>query len=182
MTEALRLADLWLDEATDLPSGVTTIEAWSQVDWVEKTLGTWSALCDPVRRRVVAAMSSAMPPEVAEQAGPMAPMMSQFGGMMFGAQLGQGIAALAGEVVSQHRHRPAARPDRDGGAGARQPRRFAEGLERPADEVRLYPGAARGRPPAPVRPRPVAAPAADRGRRRLRTRHRASTRRPSRRR
>ena len=100
VAEAVRLADLWLDAVTDLPSGVTTAQAWSRVDWVEKTIATWAALCDPVAGRVVTAMSSALPPEVGEQAGPMAPMMSQLGGMMFGAQLGQGLAGLADEVVS----------------------------------------------------------------------------------
>ncbi len=31
VTEAVRLADLWLDDVTDLPSGVVTIETWSRV-------------------------------------------------------------------------------------------------------------------------------------------------------
>lgn len=100
VSDALRLADVWLDGVTDLPSGVTSTAAWSQVDWVEKTIGTWASLCDPVASRVVTAMSSALPPEVAAQAGPMGPMMTQLGGMMFGAQLGQGLAGLAAEVVS----------------------------------------------------------------------------------
>src|SRR6266571_496946 len=32
--EAVRLADLWLEEATTLPSGVRTIAAWSRSEWV----------------------------------------------------------------------------------------------------------------------------------------------------
>ncbi|HEX6754677.1 MAG TPA: zinc-dependent metalloprotease, partial [Mycobacteriales bacterium] len=48
LVEAVRLADLWLDPATSLPSGVTAAEAWSRVEWVERTLPVWSALCDPV--------------------------------------------------------------------------------------------------------------------------------------
>ncbi|MEO9237661.1 MAG: zinc-dependent metalloprotease [Jatrophihabitantaceae bacterium] len=138
VTESIRLADLWLGEATDLPSGVRTIEAWSQVDWVEKTIGTWSALCDPVAGRVVAAMSGALPPEVAEQAGPMAPMMAQIGGMMFGAQLGQGLAALAAEVVSSSEiGLPLGAP----GTAALVVSNldsFAAGLQRPVADVRLF--------------------------------------------
>jgi hypothetical protein len=38
VAEALRLADLWLDQATELPSGIERTAAWSRVDWVEKTL------------------------------------------------------------------------------------------------------------------------------------------------
>ena len=98
--QAVRLADLWLDDVTELPSGVRNATAWSQVDWVERTIGTWGKICDPVAGRVVSAMSTSLPPELAAQAGAMAPMMSQLGGLMFGAQLGQGMAALAAEVVS----------------------------------------------------------------------------------
>ena len=138
VAEAVRLADLWLDAVTDLPSGVTTAQAWSQVDWVEKTISTWSELCDPVASRVVAAMSNALPPELAEQAGPMAPMMSQLGGMMFGAQLGQGLAGLAAEVVSSSEiGLPLAGL---GAAGLVVPNlgKLATELDRPLDEVRLF--------------------------------------------
>src|ERR1700752_4789365 len=35
--EALRLADLWLDEATTFPSGISAATAWSRSEWVEAT-------------------------------------------------------------------------------------------------------------------------------------------------
>ncbi|MDQ1745431.1 MAG: hypothetical protein QOE23_3770 [Pseudonocardiales bacterium] len=138
VADALRLADVWLDGVTDLPSGITTTEAWSQIDWVEKTIGTWAALCDPVAGRVVAAMSSAIPPEVAAQAGPMAPMMAQLGGMMFGAQLGQGIAALADEVVSATEIGLPLGPVGTGALVLANLDALAEGLERPVADVRLF--------------------------------------------
>jgi putative hydrolase len=137
-SDALRLADLWLDDVTDLPSGIGTTQAWSQVEWVEKTVQTWSALCDPVAARVVTAMSGALPPDVAEQAGPLGPMMSQLGGLMFGAQLGQGLAALAGEVVSAT---DVGLPLGPSGVGALVPsnlNEFARGLDHPAGDVRLF--------------------------------------------
>jgi putative hydrolase len=137
-TDALRLADVWLDGATDLPSGITTAEAWSQIDWVEKTIGTWAALCDPVASRVVAAMSSAIPPEVAAQAGPMAPMMAQLGGMMFGAQLGQGIAGLASEVVSATEVGLPLGPVGTGALVLANLDALAAGLQRPVADVRLF--------------------------------------------
>src|SRR3954451_23514269 len=51
VAEALRLADLWLDQVTDLPSGVDRALAWSRVEWVEQTLPAWSALIDPLAER-----------------------------------------------------------------------------------------------------------------------------------
>ena len=138
VSDALRLADVWLDGVTDLPSGLRTTQAWTQVDWVEKTVGTWATLCDPVAGRVVAAMSSSLPPEVAEQAGPMAPMMAQLGGLMFGAQLGQGLAALAGEVVSATDIGLPLGPAGTGALVVSNVDTFAEGLERPVADVRLF--------------------------------------------
>ncbi|MDQ1732917.1 MAG: hypothetical protein QOK10_3076 [Pseudonocardiales bacterium] len=138
VSEAIRLADHWLDDVTDLPSGISTTQAWSQVDWVEKTIGTWASVCDPVAGRVVAAMSSALPPEVAAQAGPMAPMMAQLGGLMFGAQLGQGLAALAGEVVSATDVGLPLGPQGTGALVVRNVEELASGLERGLEEVRLF--------------------------------------------
>jgi putative hydrolase len=139
--ETVRLADLWLDEATDLPSGVSSVEAWTRVQWIERTQQVWSALCDPVAARVVAAMSSALP-EQAQAAGlasgPMAGVMSQFGGLMFGVQVGQGLAEMAKEVVSST---DIGLPLGPAGVAVLLPENvasFGTGLERSEDEVRLY--------------------------------------------
>src|SRR3982750_4854821 len=59
VADALRLADLWLDPVTELPSGVDRPLAWSRVEWVEQTLPAWSTLIDPLAERVVGAMTSA---------------------------------------------------------------------------------------------------------------------------
>lgn len=138
VTEAVRLADLWLDPATPLPSGVTAVEAWSRVEWVERTLPAWSALCDPVASRVVGAMSEMVPDEAAAQAGPLLGMVGQVGGLMFGAQVGQALAKLAGEVLSST---DVGLPLGPAGVAALLPdsvAAFGAGLERPADEVRLF--------------------------------------------
>lgn len=80
VADALRLADLWLDEATTLPSGLTADAAgWNRVRWVEETLPVWQQLIDPVASRVVDGMGDALrtglgglaehglPPEMAAQ-------------------------------------------------------------------------------------------------------------------
>ena len=140
--EAVRLADLWLDDVTDLPSGVRTIEAWSRVEWLERTLPVWTSLCDPVAARVVAAMANAIPAEQLEAFGgadnPLTGIMNQIGGVMFGAQVGQGLGGLAGEVVSST---DVGIPLGPPGIAALVPENvanFGQGLERPADEIRLY--------------------------------------------
>ncbi|HEY2167446.1 MAG TPA: zinc-dependent metalloprotease [Jatrophihabitantaceae bacterium] len=141
VADAIRLADLWLDEVTDLPSGVSAIESWTRLDWIEKTLPVWSALCDPVASRVVAAMTNAIPAEQAQvlgAGGPLTGILSQFGGLMFGAQVGQGLGALAQEIISAT---DIGLPLAPIGVAALVPENvaaFGEGLARPEDEVRLY--------------------------------------------
>ena len=153
VADALRLADLWLDEVTQLPSGVQTIESWTRLEWLDRTLPVWRSLCDPVAERVVAAMSSALPSEGEQAAelgeamgamgallpaGGIGAIMNQIGGLMFGAQVGQGLAGLAGEVVSST---DIGIPLGPTGVSALVPANvaaFGAGLERPAEEVRLY--------------------------------------------
>jgi putative hydrolase len=141
VSDAVRLADLWLDAVTDLPSGVTSVESWTRLEWIEKTLPVWALLCDPVAARVVAAMSSAIPAEQFAELGagnPLAGIMSQVGGLMFGAQVGQGLGGLAQEVVAST---DVGLPLGPIGVAALVPENVAEfgaGLERPEDEVRLY--------------------------------------------
>ena len=154
VADAVRLADLWLDEVTELPSGVQTVESWTRHEWLEKTLPVWRSLCDPVAERVVAAMSSALPSGEGESdavqmeaLGPLRGMlppggigaiMNQVGGLMFGAQVGQGLSGLAREVVAST---DIGLPLGPTGVAALVPANvqdFGAGLERPADEIRLY--------------------------------------------
>src|SRR5208337_1059732 len=57
ITDAVRLADLWLDEVTAFPSGIHKIEAWSRSEWLEATFPIWAKLCDPIAAKGVEAMS-----------------------------------------------------------------------------------------------------------------------------
>ncbi|GGO49966.1 hydrolase [Streptomyces daqingensis] len=136
--EAVRLADLWLDGVTSLPSGSGTAEAWSRAEWVELTLPVWKDLVDPVAERVGAAMGDVLPEEMQAMAGPLIGMMRSMGGAMFGTQIGQALGVLAGEVVgSSDIGLPLGPP----GKAALLPGNMSalgEGLGVPQDEVRLY--------------------------------------------
>ncbi|WP_017585183.1 zinc-dependent metalloprotease [Nocardiopsis ganjiahuensis] len=136
--EALRLADLWLDQATDLPSGLQTAQAWSRSEWIEKTMDSWAQLCDPLTAKTVQAMGQNLPEEMASVAGPLLGMIQQMGGMMVGQQAGQAIGGLAQEVIGTT---DIGLPLAGEGNAALLPSgvfRFSEGLEIPEDEVRLY--------------------------------------------
>ena len=138
VVEALRLADLWLDEVTTHPAGIRTPQAWSRSEWVEHTLPVWSQVCDPMAKHMVESMGSAMPEEMQAMAGPLVGMVRQMAGAMVGGQAGQAIGALALEVVGST---DIGLPLAPAGVGALLPsgvRAFGEGLEVDEDEVRLY--------------------------------------------
>src|SRR6267154_1528429 len=69
VTDALRLADLWLDEVTGFPTGVRQAQAWSRSEWVEATLPVWSKLCDPIADKAVNAMSGMLTEDPDELGG-----------------------------------------------------------------------------------------------------------------
>ncbi|MFV2198317.1 zinc-dependent metalloprotease [Nocardiopsis sp. LOL_012] len=136
--EALRLADLWLDQATDLPSGLQTAQAWSRSEWIEKTMDTWAQLCDPLTSKTVQSMGRNLPEEMQNVAGPLLGMVQQMGGMMVGQQAGQAIGELAREVIGTT---DIGLPLAGEGRAALLPpgvAAFGEGLGIPDDEVRLY--------------------------------------------
>jgi putative hydrolase len=155
--EAGRLADHWLDEATTLPGVGGEVAAWTRMQWMQETLPVWQTLADPIAGKVVDAMGSALAgglsslPELPGlegqlpegfdlsqmmgAGGPFMGMLRQIGGLLFGAQVGSALAALAQEVVS---------PTDVGlplGPAALLPLNVAaagEGLEVPEDQLRLY--------------------------------------------
>jgi putative hydrolase len=138
VTEAVHLAEQWLDPATALPAGAKKAEAWSARDWVERTLGTWQRLCDPVARQVSGAWVEALPAEAKEAAGPLLSIVSQMGGMAFGSQLGGALAQLGAEVLTSTDVGLPLGPE---GTAALLPaniEKFTAGLERPASEVMVF--------------------------------------------
>lgn len=95
-----RLAEHWLDAATEFPAGSSQIIPWSRAEWVEASMPAWQRLVEPVAESVVKAMGSALPAEAQAMAGPMLGMLTQMGSAMFTQQIGQAIGELSGEVVS----------------------------------------------------------------------------------
>jgi len=160
ITEAVRLADLWLDEATTFPSGIRKIEAWSRSEWLEATFPIWAKLCDPIAAKGVEAMSGMLnidPAQLGEEvpeemrqalgalggggAGGLAglsAMLRQIGGAMIGSQTGTAVGELAREVVGSSDIGLPLGPE---GVAALLPAgvaQFGQGLSVDAGEVRVF--------------------------------------------
>lgn len=103
--EALRVADLWLSSATDIPQAAIPQLVWSRAEWVEATLEAWKSLTEPIASSVAEAMSEVMRDSGMELAAPTGfnidptAMLRQFGGAVFGMQVGNAVGTLAQEVL-----------------------------------------------------------------------------------
>lgn len=149
--EAARLAEMWLDATTTLPAGTIGSAAWSRAEWVVSTLPEWQRIIEPVAAQLQQAFAAAMPegpvdpgdlsglpPELAAMAGPMLGMARQIGSVMFSMQVGQGLAELAGSVVSSTDVGIPLTTDSRIALLPRNIAEFGEGLGIPADEVRIF--------------------------------------------
>ena len=117
VVDAVSIAEVWLDSATDFPRVGTSPLVWSRADWVEQTMPIWRRLVEPVATHIADAMAETIRaddpdaaaaaeaagfpigPELANLSGMMKPMLRSAGSSMFGMQLGQGLGRLATEVV-----------------------------------------------------------------------------------
>lgn len=138
VADAVRLAEVWLDEATTLPSGVRKAVAWTPVQWLEQTMPTWKGLCNPVAQQLSRTWESSLPAEAAQFAGPMMGMLTQMSGMAFGTQLGQGLGQLAKEVLTSTDIGLPLAPEGEAVLLPEAIATFADGLEQPAQEIVVF--------------------------------------------
>lgn len=120
--EAIRIAEVWVDESTTFPSTGATGRAWSRSEWLEATMPAWQEVIEPVAEEVLAEITGmlttdgdptgGLPEELramlggvsgadlAAMLGPLKGMAQVMSANMFAMQVGQALASLAGEVVS----------------------------------------------------------------------------------
>jgi putative hydrolase len=162
-TEALTVAELWLDAATGLPPSGGPKHAWSRSEWVEATLPAWNALVAPVASSMADALATVladqmpggmdlsieMPGLPAGALGPLgvggglggldpAQLLRRLGSAVFGMQVGHAAGTLSREVFGAT---DVGLPLLPGPGTVLVPTNvaaFADGLDAPAGEVRLF--------------------------------------------
>src|SRR3954453_23754686 len=138
IADAIQLADHWLDETTQFPSGVTSTAAWSRAEWIVGTTDRLKVLVDPIAASSVGALGNALPAEAANMGGPIIAMLGKAIGAMLAQQVGSGLGALAGEVLTAS---DIGLPLGASGRAALVPANvagFAQGLDVPDSDVLLY--------------------------------------------
>lgn len=158
--QVVQVANLWLDQVTDLPRPEGRTRALSRSEWIELSLPVWRTLTEPVATGVAQAMTSAMQDQLKALGeddvelpqlpgmpagmdprallGQMEPMMRRMSSGMFGAQVGQAVGGLAGETVSGTEVGLPLLPDETIALLPANVAAFADGLQVEAGEVHLY--------------------------------------------
>lgn len=158
VADAMRLADVWLDGATQFPACPGDAQAWSRSEWLEATFPAWKGMIAPVADQfsrtvsqllsggqgddaasaAAANLPAGFPAELAAVAGPLLGMARSLGAATFGMQAGEGLAALAAEVLSSSDIGVPLTKDVGAALVPENIVAFGEGLELPADDVRLF--------------------------------------------
>lgn len=159
-TDALGVAELWLDAVTDLPPAGGRTHAWSRSEWVEATLPAWNRLVAPVATSVADALATVLRDQLPDDLGDAgalgmpglgglppgalgggldpAQMMRRLGSAVFGMQVGQAAGTLSREVFGST---DVGVPLLSEPATVLLPTNvasFADGLDAPLEEVRLF--------------------------------------------
>lgn len=147
---AMSVADLWLDTATDFAPGPVERAAWTRTQWIDATLDMWKRICEPVAANVSRALGealagqfsgdngldeSSLPEGLAQMVGQTRQMVPKLSAMMFAAQIGRALTALAGESLgSTDVGIPLAKAGTTG-LVVSNVEAFGDGLDIPFDEV-----------------------------------------------
>ena len=158
VTDAVRLADLWLDDRSTFPAASGQPRAWSRSEWIVGTLPAWKAFIEPIAEQTQSTLGSMMsgqslptdqlPPElqqmlpegmdISQLAGPLLGMARQMGSAMFAMQAGQGLGSLSREVFGACDIGVPLTSDAGPTLIPANVAEFADGLQMPVDQVRLF--------------------------------------------
>jgi putative hydrolase len=104
LTEAARIATLWLDQATNLSSLATEPKFITREVWVSDALPVFQELAGPIAERVATALTENLqenlPSELEGLANGAKGIMRSAGGALFAMQLGSALGKLSHEVLT----------------------------------------------------------------------------------
>lgn len=142
LEQALGIADLWLDETTELPRGSVEARLMSRQEWAKATLPVWTQIAEPVATSIGDALSGALRAAADEQIGEVVPeatrIMRKVAGALFAMQLGHVVGQLSTEVVSGGDIGIPLLPDGQPAMVSQNAVAFGQGLDVPGDQVSIW--------------------------------------------
>jgi putative hydrolase len=142
LEQAFHVASLWLDEVTEISELTATPKLLSRTEWVAASMPVWTQLTEPVATSIANALTEVLAEQAPEEMNGMmagaSRMMRNLGGTLFAMQLGQVVGQLSTEVVSGGDVGIPLLDDQQAALIPQNVGAFGNGLDIPAEEVRLY--------------------------------------------
>ncbi|MDI2099680.1 zinc-dependent metalloprotease [Ruicaihuangia caeni] len=142
LEQALHVAGLWLDEATDVGELPTTPKLISRAEWVKATMQVWQQMTEPVATSISEALTRVLneqaPDEFASMLAGASRLMRNVGGTLFAMQLGQVVGQLSTEVVSGGDIGIPLLDEQTAALVPQNVKGFGAGLDIPEEEIALY--------------------------------------------
>lgn len=141
LDQAMHVASLWLDEATNISDLPEPPRVMTRVQWIEQTMPFWSQLAEPVASSIADALTTVLQEQAPEDMAGMIQnagrLVRGVGGTLFAVQLGQVVGQLSAEVVSGG---DVGIPLLDEYAAVLPQNldTFGDGLDIPGDQISLY--------------------------------------------
>ncbi|PZE25322.1 MULTISPECIES: zinc-dependent metalloprotease [unclassified Curtobacterium] len=142
LTQAFQVAALWLDDVTSVAELTAAPRLMTREQWASATMPVWSQIAEPVATSIADALTEVIDQQAPEELRSMLSgagrIMRSVGGALFAVQLGQVVGQLATEVVSGGDVGVPLLDDQQAALVPQNVAAFAEGLDVPVDEVRIY--------------------------------------------
>jgi putative hydrolase len=102
--EAVRVAELWLDQVTSLPEAKGPARIHARVDWIRMACSSegLGVYVEPVAEGMSAALAKQLPEELAGMGGPLTQAMGAMGAMLYGVQIGTVAGHLSGQLLGTY--------------------------------------------------------------------------------
>lgn len=142
ISEAVRIANLWLDQATDVATLATEPKLLTRDLWVADAMPLFKAMSQPVADRMSAALSDHLensgPEELAGLMKEAGRLFRSAGGALFAMQIGQAIGSLSEKVIAGGDIGLPIFTEQRAAFVPQNLDEYIEGLGVPADEARIY--------------------------------------------
>jgi putative hydrolase len=142
---ALDIANTWLDEATNFPAlSRSNLPAWSRRDWLDSTVSNWAKMIEPLADGMAGALTNVLKEtsisetDAVPELAAVAPIMRAFMGSLIASQLGTSVGQLAVSITGSNDIAIPLFGVNEARLIPQNISKWAEGLEIPIDEVRIF--------------------------------------------
>lgn len=104
LRQAVSVAELWLDQVTEVPAVDGAVEALSRAEWTRRACASegLGVYVEPIARGMNSALAQSLPEQMQMGGGAMGQAFESMGAMLYGIQVGMVAGHLGGQLVGTY--------------------------------------------------------------------------------